>query len=106
MNGPVDVVDTPAEAAALPLAPLVVRRPLEAWLEGQGLGAGPLTATRIGAGHSNATFLLERGALRARAAPCAEAAAAALGARHAARGARADRARGPRARAASARRVP
>jgi aminoglycoside phosphotransferase (APT) family kinase protein len=64
VNGPVDVVDTPAEAAALPLPPLVVRRPLEAWLDDHGLGRGPLAATRIGAGHSNATFLLERGGER------------------------------------------
>jgi aminoglycoside phosphotransferase (APT) family kinase protein len=60
VNGPVDVVDTPAEAATLPLPPLVIRRPLEAWLDEQGLGRGALAATRIGAGHSNATFLLER----------------------------------------------
>jgi aminoglycoside phosphotransferase (APT) family kinase protein len=61
VSGPVDVVDTPEQAAALPLPPLVVRRPLEAWLDEHGLGRGPLAATRIGAGHSNATFLLERG---------------------------------------------
>jgi aminoglycoside phosphotransferase (APT) family kinase protein len=60
VNGPVDVVDTPAEAAALTLPPLVVRRPLEAWLGAQGLGRGELVVTRIGDGHSNATFLLER----------------------------------------------
>ena len=64
MNGPVEVVDTPAEAAALPLPPLVVRRPLEAWLDESELGSGPLVVTRIGAGHSNATFLLERGGER------------------------------------------
>ena len=64
MTAPVDVVDTPAEAAALPLPPLVVRQPLAAWLDAQGLGTGPLAATRIGAGHSNATFLLERGGER------------------------------------------
>jgi aminoglycoside phosphotransferase (APT) family kinase protein len=64
VNTPVDVVDTPEQAAALPLPPLVVRRPLEAWLDGRGLGSGPLAATRIGAGHSNATFLLERGGER------------------------------------------
>ena len=64
MSGPVDIVDTPAEAAALPLPPLVVRRPLEAWLDAHALGAGELAATRIGTGHSNATFLLERGAER------------------------------------------
>ena len=61
MNGPVDIVDTPEQAAALPLPPLVVLRPLATWLDEHGLGRGPLTATRIGDGHSNATFLLERG---------------------------------------------
>ena len=40
MSGPVDIVDTPAQAAALPLPPLVVLRPLEAWLDERGLGAG------------------------------------------------------------------
>jgi aminoglycoside phosphotransferase (APT) family kinase protein len=64
VSGPVDVVDTPEQAAALPLPPLVVLRPLEAWLDAQGLGRGPLTAMRIGAGHSNATFLLERAGVR------------------------------------------
>ena len=60
MNAPVDIVDTPEQASALELPPLVVRRPLEAWLDQHGLGRGHLTATRIGDGHSNATFLLER----------------------------------------------
>jgi aminoglycoside phosphotransferase (APT) family kinase protein len=64
VNGPVDVVETPEEAARLPLPPLVVRRPLETWLGEHGLGAGELRATRIGSGHSNATFLLERGGRR------------------------------------------
>ncbi len=64
MSAPVDIVDTPEQAAALALPPLVVRRPLEAWLDEHGLGRGALTATRIGDGHSNATFLLERGGER------------------------------------------
>jgi aminoglycoside phosphotransferase (APT) family kinase protein len=64
VNGPVDLVDTREQAAALPLPPLVVRRPLEAWLDEQGLGRGALVVTRIGAGHSNATFLLERDGAR------------------------------------------
>jgi aminoglycoside phosphotransferase (APT) family kinase protein len=64
VSGPVDVVDTAEQAATLPLPPLVVRRPLEGWLDEQGLGSGVLSATRIGAGHSNATFLLERGEQR------------------------------------------
>ena len=59
-----DVVETPAEAAALPLPPLVVLQPLTAWLDEHGLGRGPLSARRIGTGHSNATFLLERGSAR------------------------------------------
>ena len=64
MNGPVDIVDTVEQAAALPLPPLLVRRPLEQWLDERGLGRGHLSATRIGDGHSNATFLLERGGER------------------------------------------
>jgi aminoglycoside phosphotransferase (APT) family kinase protein len=60
----VDVVEGPEQAAALPQAPLIVLRPLEAWLDAHGLGNGALKATRIGSGHSNATFLLERGAGR------------------------------------------
>jgi aminoglycoside phosphotransferase (APT) family kinase protein len=60
VSSPVDIVDTREQAAALPLPPLVVRRPLEAWLDEQGLGRGALVVTRIGDGHSNATFLLER----------------------------------------------
>jgi aminoglycoside phosphotransferase (APT) family kinase protein len=60
VNGPVDVVETRAEAGALAFPPLIVRRPLAAWLDEQGLGRGALSVTRIGAGHSNATFLLER----------------------------------------------
>ena len=93
VSGPVDVVDTPAQAAALPLPPLVVRRPLEAWLDEHGLGSGPAR------GDAHRRGPLERDVpARARrrahgAAPGAAPAAAALGARHAARGARAARAR-------------
>jgi aminoglycoside phosphotransferase (APT) family kinase protein len=54
------IVDTPEEAAALERAPLLVRRPLEAYLDAQGLGEGPLTAEAVGEGHSNVTFLIER----------------------------------------------
>lgn len=64
MNGPVDIVDTPGQADALPLPPLIVLLPLASWLDEQGLGPGPILATRIGDGHSNATFLIERGARR------------------------------------------
>ena len=56
-----EIVDTPEQAAALPLAPLLVVEPLRDWLDTTGLGSGSLTATRIGEGQSNVTFLVERG---------------------------------------------
>ena len=56
-----DIVDTPAEAAELELAPLIVRAPLEAYLDRHGLGSGPIDAERIGEGHSNITYLIRRG---------------------------------------------
>ena len=56
-----DVVDTPAQAEDLELPPLIVREPLEAFLDEHGLGSGPVTAERIGEGHSNVTYLLTRG---------------------------------------------
>ena len=62
--GSPDVVDTPQEAAELELAPLVVREPLEAFLDEHGIGEGRLEAERIGEGHSNLTFLIRRGAAR------------------------------------------
>jgi aminoglycoside phosphotransferase (APT) family kinase protein len=62
--GSPDVVDTAAEAERLERPPLVVREPLEAFLDEQGIGSGPLTAERIGEGHSNFTFLVTRGDAR------------------------------------------
>ena len=59
MSSP-EVVDTTEEAAALELAPLLVRRPVEEFLDAHGLGSGPVAARRIGEGHSNVTYLLER----------------------------------------------
>jgi aminoglycoside phosphotransferase (APT) family kinase protein len=56
-----DVVDTAEEAAGLELPPLVVREPLEAFLDEHGIGSGRLEAERIGEGHSNITFLVRRG---------------------------------------------
>jgi aminoglycoside phosphotransferase (APT) family kinase protein len=55
------IVDTPEEAAALDLPPLLVRRPLEAFMDAHGLGSGRVTAEPIGEGHSNVTFLVSRG---------------------------------------------
>src|SRR5687768_17962512 len=54
------IVDTPEEAAEQELEPLLVRRPLEAFLDARGLGAGPLEAEPIGEGHSNVTFAIRR----------------------------------------------
>jgi aminoglycoside phosphotransferase (APT) family kinase protein len=54
------IVDTAEEAAALELPPLLVRRPLEAFLDRHGIGAGPIEATTIGEGHSNITYLIAR----------------------------------------------
>src|SRR4051794_11065130 len=52
--------------AAMPTrAPLLVLDNVESFLDGHGLGSGPITATRIGdGGGSNFTFLLERGGER------------------------------------------
>jgi aminoglycoside phosphotransferase (APT) family kinase protein len=59
-----DLVDTPEQAAALELAPLLVREPLEGFLDQHGIGEGTLAAERIGDGHSNITFLVRRGDAR------------------------------------------
>ena len=53
-------MDTREEAAALALPPLLVRRPLEAFLDARGLGGGPLDAEPIGEGHSNVTYVVRR----------------------------------------------
>ena len=62
--GSPDVVDTAEEAAGLEHAPLVVREPLEAFLDEHGIGSGRVEAERIGEGHSNFTFLVTRGDAR------------------------------------------
>ena len=59
-----EVVDTPVEAAELEQPPLIVREPLERWLDEHGLGSGPIEAQRIGEGHSNVTYELRRGQQR------------------------------------------
>jgi aminoglycoside phosphotransferase (APT) family kinase protein len=64
MAPPRDVVDTAAEAAEQELPPLIVREPLAAYLDARGLGSGPVEASRIGEGHSNITYLIERGGER------------------------------------------
>lgn len=59
-----EIVDTPEQAAALEHPPLLVREPLTAFLDGQGLGSGELHAKRVGEGHSNVTYLVRRGHAR------------------------------------------
>jgi aminoglycoside phosphotransferase (APT) family kinase protein len=54
------IVDTPEQAAALAQPPLLVRRPLEAFLDAHGLGSGELTGEPVGEGHSNVTYLIRR----------------------------------------------
>jgi aminoglycoside phosphotransferase (APT) family kinase protein len=54
------VVDTHEQAAALDRPPLLIRRPLEAFLDEHGLGTGELEAEPVGDGHSNVTYLIRR----------------------------------------------
>jgi aminoglycoside phosphotransferase (APT) family kinase protein len=56
-----DIVATREEGAANEREPLVVTEPLEAFLDAQGIGEGELTFAPIGEGHSNVTFLVNRG---------------------------------------------
>ena len=59
-----EIVDTPEEAAQQDLAPLIVRAPLERFLDEHGLGSGAVEAERIGEGHSNVTYEIRRGGER------------------------------------------
>jgi aminoglycoside phosphotransferase (APT) family kinase protein len=59
--GSPDVVDTPQDASGLEQPPLLVRKPLERFLDARGMGSGPVDVERIGEGHSNVTFLVHRG---------------------------------------------
>src|ERR1700712_3365628 len=56
-----EIVDTPAQAREQELAPLIVREPLEAFMDSNGLASGRIEAERIGEGHSNVTYLITRG---------------------------------------------
>lgn len=49
------IVDTLEQAARLELEPLLIRRPLEAYLDAHELGSGPIEAETVGEGHSNIT---------------------------------------------------
>jgi aminoglycoside phosphotransferase (APT) family kinase protein len=56
-----DVVETADDAAAQERPPLIVRDPLQAFLDAHDLGEGPIEAEPIGEGHSNVTYLIRRG---------------------------------------------
>jgi aminoglycoside phosphotransferase (APT) family kinase protein len=55
-----EIVDTSEQAAEQQLAPLIVREPLESYLDANELGSGTIEAERIGEGHSNVTYLVRR----------------------------------------------
>jgi aminoglycoside phosphotransferase (APT) family kinase protein len=61
---PDDIVQTLAEAEANSRPPLLVLEPLQAFLDAHDLGEGEIRATPIGEGHSNVTYLIERGATK------------------------------------------
>src|SRR6478752_8808905 len=58
---PDDIVATLEDAAANERPPLLVLRPLEAFLDGAGLGEGELEIEPVGDGHSNVTYAITRG---------------------------------------------
>jgi aminoglycoside phosphotransferase (APT) family kinase protein len=58
---PDDIVRTAGEGEANSRPPLLVLDPLEAFLDQHGLGSGEVRASPIGEGHSNVTYLIERG---------------------------------------------
>jgi len=58
---PDDIVQTPADGEANRRPPLLVLEPLQAFLDEHGIGEGEIHATPIGEGHSNITYLIERG---------------------------------------------
>ena len=62
--GSPEVVDTPQDASRLEQPPLLVREPLERFLDERGIGSGRVQAERIGEGHSNVTFLVRRDGAR------------------------------------------
>jgi aminoglycoside phosphotransferase (APT) family kinase protein len=61
---PDDIVQTPADGEANSRPPLLVVEPLRAFLDEHAIGDGELRATPIGEGHSNVTYLIERGESR------------------------------------------
>jgi aminoglycoside phosphotransferase (APT) family kinase protein len=58
---PDDIVANFAQADGNRRPPLLVLEPLQAFLDEQGLGTGPLEISTVGEGHSNVTYLVQRG---------------------------------------------
>src|SRR5689334_11811132 len=58
---PDDIVATHDDASANERPPLLVLQPLEAFLDGAGLGEGELEIEPVGDGHSNVTYAITRG---------------------------------------------
>jgi aminoglycoside phosphotransferase (APT) family kinase protein len=58
---PDDIVENAADAQANSRPPLLVLEPLRAFLDEHGLGEGEIAASPIGEGHSNVTYLIDRG---------------------------------------------
>jgi aminoglycoside phosphotransferase (APT) family kinase protein len=56
-----DIVATAADASGNERPPLLVLEPLREFLDRHGLGTGEIAASPIGEGHSNVTYLVERG---------------------------------------------
>jgi aminoglycoside phosphotransferase (APT) family kinase protein len=56
-----DIVNTHADADANTRAPLLVLEPLRTFLDEHAIGEGEIVASPIGEGHSNVTYLVERG---------------------------------------------
>jgi len=56
-----EIVDTPEQAAALSLVPLLIPEPLQRFLDEHGIGEGEIDAEPVGEGHSNVTYRIRRG---------------------------------------------
>ncbi|HYM56005.1 MAG TPA: phosphotransferase family protein [Solirubrobacteraceae bacterium] len=58
---PDDIVQSHGDVAPEARPPLLVLEPLRSFLDAHGLGEGEIEASPIGEGHSNVTYLIERG---------------------------------------------